>query len=161
MWVSDCHTFSYEGWLSDLITRLFIEQRRLHRVCLLIWVKQSSPGLYIYFLWFFIHILWQQNTKLPKWITLALANTVNKWSNKMYFDCFPFSKYLHILEKCWYIGFFPIKICFLSFPHTLLAVKSRFLKECFQKYIRKIFSVLMVMYDKFKQIFKLIKVVIK
>ena len=58
-----------------------------------------SQGLFNFFLWFFIHILRQQNIKLPKRNTLALANTVYIRRNKMYFDCFPFSKYLPMLEK--------------------------------------------------------------
>ena len=41
-----------------------------------LWVNQMSPGLYKCFRWFFIHKQRQQNTKLPKIITLALANTV-------------------------------------------------------------------------------------
>ena len=58
-----------------------------------------SRGLYNSFLWFFIHIIRQQNIKLPKKNTLALANTVYIRRNKMYFDCFPLSKYLPMLEK--------------------------------------------------------------
>ena len=53
-----------------------------------------SPGLYNCFLWFFIHKLRQQNTKLPKKITIALANAVYIRRNRMHIDCFPLSKYL-------------------------------------------------------------------
>ena len=41
-----------------------------------LWVNQMSPGLYNCYMWFFTHILRQQNTKLPKIITLSMANTV-------------------------------------------------------------------------------------
>ena len=58
-----------------------------------------SQGLFNCFLWFFIHKLIQQNIKLPKKNTLALAHTVYIRRNKMYFDGFPFSKYLPMLEK--------------------------------------------------------------
>ena len=91
-----------------------------------LWVNQKSPCLYYCFLWFFIHILRQQNTKLRKRITLALANTVYIRINKMYFDCCPLSKYLPMLEDYWYLGFFQSKDVSLAFPihfYTFLATK--------------------------------------
>ena len=136
-----------------------------------------SRGLYNSFLWFFIHILRQQNIKLPKKNTLALANTVYIRRNKMYFDCFPLSKYLHMLEKYWYIGFFFNQRVFLGLsPYTftlflatrnvLVEVlvgknqeKTGFFKNVSEKYIKAIFSVPMdkVIYSKLKQIFKVDK----
>ena len=65
-----------------------------------------SPGLYNSFLWFFLHKLRHQNTKLPKRITLALANIVYIRRNTMYF---PLSKYFPKIENYWYIGFFQSK----------------------------------------------------
>ena len=135
-----------------------------------------SRGLYISFQWFFIHILRQQNIKLPKRNTLALANTVYIRRNKMYFDCFPLSKYLPMLEKYWYFGFFQSKDVYKVSPYTftlflatrniLVEVflgknqeKTGFFKNVSKKYIKAIFSVPMdkVIYSKLKQIFKVDK----
>ena len=62
-------------------------------------MSQTPPCLYNCFLWFFIHILRQHNTKLAKRITQAVANTVYIRRNKMYFDCFPLSKYLPMFKN--------------------------------------------------------------
>ena len=58
-----------------------------------------SPGLYNCFLWFFIHILRQQNTKLTERITCALANIVYIRKNNMYYDFIPLGKYLPMIEN--------------------------------------------------------------
>ena len=113
----------------------------------------------------YTYVLRQHITKLPKRITLALASTVYKRRNKMYFDCF----YLRKLLIYW---IFSIKGCFLSLPpihfYTFVATrivlvkvlvgknqeeKAGFYKNVSKKYIKAIFDVLMdkVIYDKLKK----------
>ena len=109
-----------------------------------------SRGLYISFQWFFIHILRQQNIKLTKINTLALANTVYIRRNNIYFDCFPLSKYLHMLEKYWYIGFFfqskGVSWAFSIHFYTFLATRNVLVEVLVGKNLEK--SVSLIMFPK-------------